>query len=100
MVKHLVLLKLPKTCRESSIINVMNKFRDLSLELKFKNFVCGYNNSNEDLNKGFNYAFSMEFDSINERDNYVNNTSHISIAKQYLLPLINNDIESILVFDL
>ncbi|AUP74621.1 Dabb family protein [Francisella tularensis] len=80
------------------MINAMDKLQALSSKLNFKNFSHGYNNSTKRLNKDFNYAFSMEFNSTAERDNYESDPIHINIAKQHLLPLINNT-ESILVFD-
>lgn len=75
----------------------MDKLQAL-IKIKFQNFSHGYNNSTKRLNKDFNYAFSMEFNSTAERDNYESDPIHINIAKQHLLPLINNT-ESILVFD-
>ena len=101
MIKHIVLLAFASEIEESKIKKALEKLGDLSKKEvpQIKSFSYGKNISPEHLDKGFNYAFIMEFANIKDRDIYLNNEAHKSIAVNDILPLLANGINSAIVID-
>ena len=41
----------------------------------------------------------MEFENVSERDIYINHADHKKVSAEYILPILKNGIESVIVFD-
>ncbi len=54
--------------------------------------------SNEGLNQGFNYGFSMVFENAQARDNYLPHPEHEKV-KALVLPLLKDGLNSVVAFD-
>ena len=62
-------------------------------------FSYGRNNSPENLDRGFNYGFVMEFRNEIDRDFYISHPDHQKIATNEILPLLEDGINSVIVLD-
>jgi len=101
MIKHVVLLSFSATAEESKIKRAIEKLGDLrhGEVPEILSFSYGKNCSPESLDQGFNYAFVMEFASEKNRDIYLKNQSHKTIAQNEIFPLLANGIDSAIVID-
>jgi hypothetical protein len=83
----------------------IDRFFNAMIELKVQglipgivSFSYGEYNSTEGLNKNFNYGFSMIFESIEARDNYLPHPEHDKV-KELILPLLYDGLNSVIAFD-
>ncbi len=84
----------------SDIENLFLKLGSLKDKIpQIKSYSYGKNNSNENLNRGFDYGFVMDFDSEQERDIYVDHTEHIKLVQELILPNLKEESNSSLVLD-
>lgn len=89
MIKHIVLFKFSVTASEKQIEQALAKLgnlKNISIP-QIKSFSFGKNCSPENLNKGFSYAFIMEFLNEKDREDYLNHPDHIRIASEDVMPL-------------
>lgn len=97
MIKHIVLFKFSVTASEKQIEQALAKLgnlKNISIP-QIKSFSFGKNCSPENLNKGFSYAFIMEFLNEKDREDYLNHPDHIRIASEDVMPLT----EEVIVLD-
>ena len=100
MIKHIVILQFIPTLSNAEIKAIMDQLSSLkSLIPSIQYFSYGENCSSEQLNKGFNYAFTMDFLDEVGRNAYLNHPEHIRIAQEVILPVLVNGFESVLVVD-
>ena len=101
MIKHIVFLQF-KSGIDGKIINeALNKLGNLRYTSipQIVNFIYGENNSPEQLNKGFNYGFIMEFKNNNDREVYLSHPDHQNLASSEILPLLQDGFNSVVVLD-
>ncbi|XVN40422.1 MAG: Dabb family protein [Rickettsia endosymbiont of Argas persicus] len=101
MIKHIVLFKFASTVSEKRIEEALTKLgnlKNISIP-QIKSFSFGKNCSPENLNKGYNYAFTMEFLNEPDREIYLKHPDHIRIASEDIMPLTTEGINSIIVLD-
>ena len=98
---HNVLLHIKDDAAQEDI----DRFSNAMIELKTNalipgifSFSYGKYESNEGLNKNYNYGFSMVFDSVEARDNYLPHPEHDRV-KELILPLLQDGINSVIAFD-
>lgn len=98
---HNVVIQVRETATQEEIDAF---FRGL-VELKEKNLVPGIlsvtygpYDSPEGLNQGFNYGFSMVFESAEARNNYLPHPEHERV-KLLVLPLLKDGTNSVVAFD-
>jgi hypothetical protein len=101
IITHIVLLRVASNVKEDQIIKALKKLGRLQSTAitQIKSFTYGKNSSPEGLNRGYNYGFTMQFSSAADRDYYLQHQDHIDIAKNHILPLLENGAESALAFD-
>ena len=93
MIIHMVLLKL----RFGVDIDGLAKEID-AMAQKIPDILSisiGGNVSPEDLDKGFNFGFVVNFKDVIARDSYLQHPEHLNVAKQ-----IESAMEDIIVFDI
>lgn len=101
MIKHIVLLNVRSDVHSTKIIKALEMLGELqnSEIQQIKSYSYGLNNSPESLSREFNYGFIMTFDNVEDRDYYLEHPRHKEISKNYILPLLTDGINSVLVFD-
>lgn len=100
MVKHIVLLEFAKDFPTAKIEQILFQLGQLvDVIPQIKNYSYGKNNSPEGLSANFNYGFTMEFENIIERNDYLQHPEHVQFASNKIIPNLNAGINSVLVFD-
>lgn len=101
MIKHIVLLNFRSDIPRAKIIEALEMLGELQNSdiQQIISYSYGVNNSPENLSSGFNYGFIMTFDNVYDRDYYLEHPKHKEIAQKYILPLLTDGINSVLVFD-
>ncbi len=98
MLKHLVLLKLSEHLPEQTVNAIADGLADLKKTLPgIMSFSCGSYSGEGDRNKGYNYAFSMDFIDQEFLHEYLNHPKHLQVKKLILQALAEDD--GMLVFD-
>ena len=93
---HLVLLKIRKDCDVAHLFGELAGLqRSIPGLLSFK---CGPNESGEGLSRGFNYAFTMVFESKSALELYLPHPEHERV-KQLVLQCLEPGESSVCVFD-
>ena len=100
MITHIVLLEVAEHIKQTNITHVMESLGNLRYTTipQIQEFSYGKNNSPENLNRNYNYAFSMKFVSPEDRDYYVSHPDHKQIAGQ-LIDILVDGVNSVLVID-
>lgn len=101
MIYHIVLLQVASHVSENNIrIAIENlgalRYHDIPEILSFS---YGKNASPEDLHRNYNFGFTMTFANEDDRDAYLAHPEHIRIAKEQILPLLVDGVNSALAFD-
>lgn len=100
MIHHIVLFKFKKSITEKEIRNLFDQIYKLSKFFpSIQNFSWGPQNNNEGLNKGFEYGFSLQFDSEETRKLYSEHPFNYEISETIVKPALENGLDSALVFD-
>ena len=101
MIKHIVFLAFAENIADAQIQQTLTKLGNLRHKEipQIKSFSAGKNISPEQLSHGFNYVFTMEFANEKDRDMYLANEAHQLIAKNEILPLLANGINSAIIID-
>ena len=79
------------------LIKELGKLQEIIPQIA--SFSCGINNSPESLSKGYQYGFVMEFKNEEDRSVYLKDPRHIKIAKEKILPALEDGLNSTVVFD-
>ncbi|MBD3184726.1 Dabb family protein [Candidatus Poribacteria bacterium] len=96
MIEHIVLLKLKKDTTKDQINDMMDGLEKLkSIIPGILQVSGGYNNSPENKNSGFDFAFIVRFKDTASRDIYVPHPGHQKLAQNLVRPIV----EDVLVFD-
>ena len=96
MIKHIVLLKIKPGVSKDKIEEMYdNLFRLKDLISGIATISGGKNNSPENKSKEYTEGFVLNFENKEIREMYLNHPDHIKVAKQYILPII----DEIVVFD-
>lgn len=100
MIKHIVFLQFKPEISDEQISSVLKKLGNLNTDIpSMRHFSFGENCSPEHLNKGFNHAFVMDFDTVQGRDVYLNHPEHIRVAEEEIVPILKNGLESAITID-
>jgi hypothetical protein len=100
MIIHIVLLKVADNVITTDIDEILESLGNLRYSTipQIQEFYYGENNSQENLNRGYNYGFTIHFLSSEDRDYYLYHPDHIKIANQ-LIRLLPDGEDSVLVID-
>jgi len=94
-VQHVVLIKFKQDITEDQIVDVYAQLEELKEWIPgILSFAGGPYSSPEGLNQGYTHGFSMIFESIGARDDYLPHPKHEQV-KAAILPLI----DSVIAFD-
>jgi hypothetical protein len=63
-------------------------------------YVYGPNVSPEGLQQVYGYAFSMDFDSVESRDLYLESADHQTFARDVIFPALKRGTDSVAVLDI
>lgn len=100
MIKHIVLVRFAKNISEEQITIIFNKIGALEAILPImKSFDYGKYNGSAERNKGFDYAFYMEFNTETERDEYLVHPEHVKVGQELRSLLDKEGSDSFLAFD-
>ena len=99
-VQHIVLVKFKKGVSPAQIDQVFLELSNLKTLIPgFEKFSSGKNISEEKLNRGYDYAFVIDFASQAALKNYLEHPAH-KLAGQHLLELTKGGLDGILVMDI
>lgn len=94
-VNHVVLLRLKSDTTDEVLAVVISNLLSLQQKIEgIRSISHGKYSSNEGMNKGFNYGFTVVFESEHNRDLYLIHPDH-EIVKQQLTAII----EDVIAFD-
>mmetsp|Transcript_26303 Transcript_26303/g.37697 ORF Transcript_26303/g.37697 Transcript_26303/m.37697 type:complete len:101 (+) Transcript_26303:147-449(+) len=97
MFRHMVLMKFRPEVTSAMIEDVFKALADLQGTIPgLLSFSGGVYSSSEGLNQGFTHGFSMDFNSLQERDAYFPHPDH-EFVKGIIVPLLADG--GILTFD-
>lgn len=100
MIKHIVLVRFKEEITTTQIREIFEKIGTLETILpSMKSFDYGKYNGAIERHKGFDYAFYMEFDTAQERDEYLIHPEHVKVGGELRSMLDPNGSESFLAFD-
>lgn len=100
MIRHIVLLQFKPDLQQSIIYSALDQLGLLKKCIpSIKSFSYGKNCSPENLNQGFSHVFVMEFEDESGRELYLNHPEHKRIARDSILPLLENGLDSALAID-
>jgi|688.fasta_scaffold452933_1 hypothetical protein len=100
MIRHIVLLTFKDSISPKESLNLIKELGKLQEIIpEIASFSCGVNNSLEGLSRGYQYGFVMEFKNEEDRLVYLNDPKHIKIAKEKILPALQDSFNSVMVFD-
>ena len=100
-VMHNVVLALKEDATKEEINKIFQTlvdFKEKNLDAGIVSFTWGPYQSHEGLNNGFNYGFSIVFESIAARDAYIPHPEHDRV-KSYIVPCLKDGLNSIVAFD-
>jgi hypothetical protein len=100
MVIHFAFFKWKQTVSKQELDTLRRDFSALqSVIPEIRGFRWVYNNSTENLDKGFLEGIRVQFDNIEDRQRYLAHPSHVTFASSVVIPLLEDGLESVLVFD-
>ncbi|HCI48996.1 MAG: hypothetical protein A2977_00305 [Alphaproteobacteria bacterium RIFCSPLOWO2_01_FULL_45_8] len=100
MINHIVLFKFKESLSLQDIDHLFTQIRKLSEFFPgIQNFSWGPNNSSYGLNRGFEYALFLQFDSEETRKQYGAHPLNEEISEKIVRPALENGLESSLVVD-
>jgi hypothetical protein len=100
VIKHIVLLAFKKELPRSTIETILGQMGDLAEQIpEIQEFSGGANCSPENLNRGFTHGFTMTFADMPSRDIYLAHPAHLHVAQTYVLPALQDGLNSALAFD-
>lgn len=95
VLKHVVFFKFKSTSRIADINRVVDAFANLPSEIDFlMNFEFGQDVSPEGLSQGYTHAFSMDFKTAEDRDQYLVHPAH-----QKFVELVKPHLDGVTVID-
>lgn len=99
-VHHLVLFAFKDDITPAEVQTIFEKIGELKEIIPgIVSYIYGKNNSIEGLAKGYEYAFTTIFESIEARNAYVPHPEHVRVVNQYILPALKDGDNSALVID-
>lgn len=100
MIKHIVLVRFKKEVSPEQIRAIFEKIGNLETILpSMKSFDYGKYNGSAERHKGFDYAFYMEFDTAELRDDYLIHPEHVKVGTELRSLLDSEGPDSFLAFD-
>lgn len=100
MVKHIVLVRFAKHVTPAEIEAIFQKIGALETILPtMKSYDYGRYNGSTERHKGFDYAFYMEFNDAEERDEYLIHPEHVKVGGELRALLDQEGSDSFLAFD-
>ena len=101
MIKHIVLFKFDTKLEDKVLLENLKCFgASCALTISsIQSYSYGKNNSQEKLDQGYNFGFTMEFTNSIERDIYVEHSDHKKLVEKYIKPYLAPDLQNVLVFD-
>lgn len=99
MVRHIVLFRFRDDISSERVTEIMEGFGGLESEIpEIRDYSWGFNNSPEGLSHGLNAGFVMTFDSVEDRDRYLEHPEHRRYADTKARPNLASE-GGVLVFD-
>lgn len=99
-IKHIVLLPFKSSLSKNDIEKIMLALADLKKHIpQIMSFSWGENNSPENLDRGYRHGFVMDFKNEADRKIYLEHPAHIKVAKEVVLPALEDGMNSPIVFD-
>lgn len=100
MIKHIVLLAIQESISVDQIDAMFCALQNLQKTIpEIRTFTWGKNNSPEGLSKDYNYGFTMEFNSLADRNYYLTHPDHVRLANEIVIPMLKDSLNSAVVFD-
>ncbi|KTD61089.1 Dabb family protein [Legionella spiritensis] len=100
MLRHIVLMRFKSDISEQELNTAFEKLGDLRVPIpQILSFSYGPCASPENLHQGFLHGFTMDFTNEADRDLYLAHPQHRHVAEQFVIPLLENGSQSIIVFD-
>lgn len=97
---HFAFFKWKPTLTPQELADLRREFAALQEIIpEIKSFRWVYNNSTENLDKGFREGIRVEFDSAEARQRYLEHPAHVAFANGTVIPALENGLESVFVFD-
>lgn len=100
MIIHVVIFEVAQNSKLDefdSLVNSLGELRNSTIP-QIKKFSYGNNCSPEGLSKNYTHAFTMNFETKEDRDIYLYHPDHVAIAGK-LIDFLADGINSVLVFD-
>jgi len=100
-VNHTVLFKFKDEITKEQIDSLFAQLASLKKESKVAgllSFSWGPYDSSEGRNGGFQYGFTMIFESTKARDDYLPHPEHIAVVN-VILPMLKDEPNSVIAFD-
>lgn len=100
MIRHIVLLQVKANLGEKEVDFIFESLKNLKKTiLQIASFSWGPYSSPENLNRGYNYCFVMEFKNSADRNYYLEHRDHVQVATEIVVPALERGINSALAFD-
>jgi hypothetical protein len=100
MIIHFAFFKWKQTVSKQELDTLRRDFSALqSVIPEIRGFQWVYNNSTENLDKGFLEGIRVEFDNTEDRQRYLAHPAHVAFASNVVIPSLEDGLESMLVFD-
>jgi hypothetical protein len=100
MIVHYAFFKWKATLRAPELEALRRDFAALKTTIaEIRDFRWVYNNSTENLDKGFREGIRVTFDSVEDRQRYLDHPAHQAFASTVVIPALEAGLESVLVFD-
>ncbi|MCX7847570.1 MAG: Dabb family protein [bacterium] len=100
MIVHYAFFKWKRELDSATLQRLREEFAALQAVIpEIRSFRWVYNNSTENLDKGFREGIRVEFDSIEARERYLAHPAHVAFATDVVIPALEDGLASVLVFD-
>jgi hypothetical protein len=98
MIYHIVVMKFKEGADANKIMEDIRHLKNTISQIV--SFTDGINCSKEGLSKGFTHGFTVQFQSVADRDAYLVHPDHVHVANDIIIPnLLGGKEEGVLVFD-
>jgi hypothetical protein len=89
-IRHFVLLKFKSVATEAIENDIEQEFSLLPMKIPgITGFEWGLNISPENLDKGYSHAFTLTFEDVRARDDYLMHPAHLDFVKR-LYPVVED----------
>ena len=101
MIRHVALFRFRRNIPEPELEALLQRFCDLKGRVAgLQSAHVGVNCSPETLDKGFLHGIILDFDSMDDLQNYLSHPLHVTIAEDVINSLSDGLDRDVMVFDL